>query len=749
MAERKKKAVQGGVENGADLSARLEAATGNIDRVSQDTVARRTEQKENMKRNARDARARARGSEKQRIADEVRAGEITRQKIAELEYAEDYRKKLQRERSRSKDELRRSREAALAEEREQRSREIKEQLEKDRTQAMERTARAEALLERIAKKNEEVKQPAEEAVTELPVSNEEMPEEEAAAPAALALEEDFEVDFEDNGAEAVSLPPMAAESYSDDRVVVDLFGGEDFSVDIDMNDGIPASESLESEGETVVSDDEDVQVVDEQVVGEYPDPKLSSNPIVAAIQTLGRSVYTTSGYRKYLEKSKSAIKEFKRMIAASEQIVYNSSADDSCSPEIVKAIKDAAAIIEIRCDNLRLAVKYGQKQIEETKSALSADIERYNAKVAEFSTYTGEKLTRISASLPERIADGSGVEIIPELSYSERYIEYNGEYNGERTRSYVINLGTEPPEVSEEGGEASNGTYIVKPIVPSVNAEELLEGLHVTDAAAYKQFRKKAQKSNKYIEKIISKAKYDLDTAEEDGVKYTKRLERQRRAIGKLVDEIKNKVDDAKDAAYRKTLSALEGKRGAYEKTEEKLELTKAYTHDKERLSLIKVNCLALRREKLIIAFNTLSAASITGHDEYIQKAKEELCREMVVYNKTAEECAALIGIKVTPVMAYLADDILEGKTCVDIPRIAVLRELVETVGEESRTVGRCEESESAASCTFIISSGTDKGEVKKVRSNLRTVHGNFFIGNGATGANGASDLADALFDLK
>lgn len=755
MAENKKKPMPKADDSAkkADLSARLEAATGNIDRVSQDTVARRTEQKENMKKSARDARARARGSEKQRIADEARAGEITRHRIAELEYAEDYRKKLQKERNRNREELRRAREAAALEARAERSKEIQAQLEEERNIAMERAARAEALLGKIAAKNAEIKDaeqenPADSAVEYGQPKAEEDYVEEVAAPATensideTDAEEPFEEPFEEENPE-----------YSmDDKVVIDILDGEGYTVDIDMNDGIHSFEVCAPEAEEIPEADaaEEKEVVEEKVVGEYPDPKLSSNPVVAAIQTLGKSVYTTSGYRKYLDKSRSTIKEFKRVIANLEQSVsLGSDEDGAATLAIVNAINAAGAIVEIRCDNLRLAVKYGQRNVEATKKELSADIEFYNLKVAEFATFTGEKLTRLSPSLTARIAEGSGVEVIPELTFGERYIEYNGEYNGERTRSYVINLGTEPPEITEEQKSNVAGTYMVKPVIPATTAEKLLDGVHVTDAVAYTLYRKTAIKAGKYIEKLISKVGYDVDIAEENGEKYTKRLERQRLSVNKLVDRLKNKVDDAKDTAYRKTLAALEGKRGAYDKTEKKLELTRTYAEDKERLSALKINRLALRREKLIIAFNTLSAASITGHDEYIEKAKAELLSEMVAYNTAAEECSALIGIKVTPILAALADDILEGKSCVDIPRIAVLKELKETVGESTRLIGKQVETAAQASCTFIISGGRGGApEVKKPKSNLRTVHGNFFIGNSAyngVAGNGSSDYADAL----
>ena len=153
MAEKRKKPTAGEVGAGkaSDLSARLEAASGNIERVSADTIARQTEQKKNLKKSASDARARVRGSEKQLAADNRRRNEEAAKRLAELEYAEDYRKKLQRDRRRAMAEAKEAREAAEAKAREERAQQIAEILEKERREARERSERAEALLMKLAR----------------------------------------------------------------------------------------------------------------------------------------------------------------------------------------------------------------------------------------------------------------------------------------------------------------------------------------------------------------------------------------------------------------------------------------------------------------------------------------------------------------------------------------------------------------------------------------------------------------------
>lgn len=768
MAEERKKNAAENAADTAELSARLQAATGNIERVSADTLARQTEQKKNERKSASDAKARAKGSEKQRREDDARRDIEAANRIAELEYAEDYRKKLQRERRRALAEAKEVREAAEAKAREQRAKEVAEILESERREAMERGNRADALLDKLARSRAERAEAlavGEKAEAELKAVEADMAEEASNEAENNAACEDVKAQENEEAA-----PPVAeSDSQAADALAAD--GAEKILIDIQddrmlLNIGPDGSfyrieEIAESSGAEQVAAEETVsENNDEQIVGDYPDPGLSSNPIVASIQTLGKSVYSTSTYRKYTDKSRAAVKELKRIVAeSSENAMLVSGEEGAAANAIVDAIKAAGAIIEIRCDNLRLAAKFGQKSALAISDELHKDVERYNSKVAEFAAYTGEKLTRISRELPSRVTQGTGLEIIPELYYTERYIEYNGEYAGERTRSYVItiNEGIDEPEVERERKTATKGTYIVKPVIPAISATELLRGAYVYDEKSYKRYLKLAKSITKAIDKATKRTSMGMVLVEEESAKLERKMDSQRKAIDLALAEMRLRIDDAKDVVFRKTLAILEGKRAKYEKNEKKLELNRTFMEDEGRRRSVIINCFALRREKLILAFNTLSAAVISCNPKYISQAKSDLHNEIVRYNLDAEDCAKAIGIPVTPLRASLVDDILEGKGCVDIPRIAVLRELVEKVGDEARTIGKCETAASYASCTFVIKtkSNDNPSEKKGVpgvlagsspaqRSGVRTVHGNFFIGG--TAHNGAeSGLADAL----
>ncbi len=783
MAEERKKPTAGkvGADNKADLTARLNAASGNIERVSADAVARQTEQKKNLKKSESDARARVRGSEKQMAAENRRRDEEAARRIAEFEYAEDYRKKLQRDRRRAMAEAKEAKEAADAKAREERAQQISEMLEKERNEAKERGERADALLKMLARRDSaEDKVMAEEGIDTL-ATVEDAVETAPVAESPAEGESAFitaEVSGDSVGSEnneyaentvsegSEEAAPPAAELYPEaeetaaEEPKAEVEQGEKIIIDIRddrmlLNIGPDGSFYRIDETKAAEKNDQ-YEEIKEEVVGEYPDPKLSSDPVVAAIQTLGKSVYSTSTYRRYVDKSRAAIKEFKRISADAAQNASIGSRDEGAAgAAMVESIKAAGRIVEIRCDNLRLAVKFGQKSIGDISDELHKDIERYNSRVSEFTAYTGERLTRISTALPARIAEGTGLEILPELTYNERYIEYNGEYGGERTKSYVITIGSqdEEPSVTRERSRGIAGTYVVSPVIPALTAEELLRGTYVYDSESYESYRYVVKNAGRAIERAIKDISRGIDLAERENTKLSGRLEYHRKSIEKLLENMQLKLNDAKDVMFRKTLAVLEGKRAKYEKVEKRIELNRVYIEDEGRKRDIIVNTFALRREKLLLAFNTLSAATVSDMAEHVAKAKTELISEMGLYNKAAEDCSVAIGIPITPVSASLADEMIEGKTCVDIPRIAILKELVETVGEESRVIGRCENTSGAATCTFVIKGQqTEKNEKTvggaKPRSGIKTVHGHFFIGGTASegGAlSGDAGCADAL----
>ena len=758
MAERKKKPA---VDNATDLSTRLQAAEDSIDRVRAVADVRKSEQEKNLKKAKSDSRARARGSEKQRKEDERRVDLETQQRLAELEYAEDYRKKLQRERRKAEAEKREARIAAEEAARAARSAEIAELLEKERREARERSERREALLNRVARAKEKLSEPViqnEEAVPysyeadsfDIKVVESPAPEaiaeadeqEETATPAVFA-----EAELATEEAEPMAEAPIEESLSDSERFVVDITDDR-MILNIDSDGSVyqiiePEAEAAETE-QTERSEPEEApeEKKTERIVGDLPDVKLSQNPVVAAIQQLGKRVYTTSTYRKYTDKSRNAIKEFNRIVSVKEEPIPD--ADDCArAAASIEALSALAAIVEIRCDNLRVASRFGQKSAPKIKEKLLSDIERYNNKTSEFTIYTGEQLTRISPELPERIANGSGVEIIPVMSHKERYIEFSGEYGSEGTRVRVMSLGDFENRSSKitpdpEKKIIKKGTFTLTPVAASVTAAELLDGIYVTSIESYDDYRKIARYVQKSIEREIKKVNSKLSFTTEEG-NLSKRLEKQRKAIEKLTDDIRDKMEVAKDRLFTTTLAVLEGKKAEFKNIEEANSDVSLEAEESEAKKKQLVLTLALRREKLIVAINMLAGALVTENSEKIEKAKSELHAEMISYNNAVALCAAANKINITPVLSTIVDKIVSGEHYFDIPRLATLSELVETVGDVERVVCSFEKAQKADKkiATVIKTKKTDASPKEK-RGGLQMSQARFFIRDSA---------AESLFD--
>ncbi|MBQ8321508.1 MAG: hypothetical protein IJX92_04015 [Clostridia bacterium] len=722
-------------------------------------------------------RKRASDEEKKRLAEEKQARLAAEQKQAELEYAENYRRKLLKERKRAeaqrKAKEKEARERAEAMANEARAKAVNEILERERAEAQARSERATALLNRVTKcavydedgnlklvdrtevigtrevavpveKSEEPKAAAdtpEQTVSEEPKENiteESIPREDTAEPVSEVSEPDVQTEDVAEPVEKTEEPvtaepaksASAAEgeaavsddgermilTISDDRFLLNISpdglvtssAGPAVPPDVKTVKADPTAtvrpvtpeEVLEREGialsvksNITVATEDGEETVDEKVVTRTEvksgaEPVTASNEVVRNIKLLGRAARTKSDFNKYLAESHRAIKKYTRQIVACDEAlkIENINLSNTTSL-VVDSMRAEGAIIEIRCDNLKRAARFGLKnKVAEFKSELSADIDSYNTRAAGYATYTGEQLTRISQALPERIASGTGVEVIPVLSYRDSYVEFTEDSGEDNGSTYVLNLPavasqaiTLTPSDRGHKSRANNGVSKIMPIYPDVTAEQLLLGAHVYDGDTYREYTKIKKSAYKHIDSMTARLYSDVTPGES------------------------------------------------------------------ERCGEALVEILALEREKLLIAFNTLSASANTSSNRLIAQARCELLDEMARYNKLVDECSAAIGVKLSPARASMADDVLAGKTKVDLPRIARLTELVERVGDEERVIGKRNIENAGASCTLVINAGgsqaAPKTDGKKKRpGGIRTVIGHFFIGGTARRGDGSPD---------
>lgn len=161
-ADEQEKLIAAGEENQAvNIADKLREAQTSINRASSDAKARMSEkekEKENSKNEAKEKLAEAKRRQEEY---EKQAKLVAEQKQAAFEYAENYRRKLMKDKERalSKAKRRQQKEAeeALVREREEKAKEIERLIELEREEARARSERAMALLESVTKRAEEAK----------------------------------------------------------------------------------------------------------------------------------------------------------------------------------------------------------------------------------------------------------------------------------------------------------------------------------------------------------------------------------------------------------------------------------------------------------------------------------------------------------------------------------------------------------------------------------------------------------------
>ena len=295
MAEKKKKAAaseEAKVNNlpqspeTPSMEEKLKAAAGNITKAHASSRERNSENVKRRMKAEKESKARLEEAEKRREANERYAQQVADKKIAEFDYAQNYRKKLLKEReeamSAAKQKRAQEREEALREAKEAREQSVASYLEMERQDARERSERADALLNSVTKREVvdedgntvlvdrfpheqkgEAESPAD-AIADNPAADE------TVAQNAPATEDVSDTENEDNGEESINAPvTVDAVDFSTDGESSDDSNNEavdgqtegDEPKDDDLGEKIPESEP-EAEDEKAEDADGDLDVSD-------------------------------------------------------------------------------------------------------------------------------------------------------------------------------------------------------------------------------------------------------------------------------------------------------------------------------------------------------------------------------------------------------------------------------------------------------------------------------------------------------
>ena len=138
------------------MEEKLKEAAGNITKAHASHRERNSELVKRRLKAEKESKARIEEAEKRREATEKHAQQVAERKIAEFDYAQNYRKKLLKEREEAmaaaKQRKAEAREEAIREAKEARDQSVASYLEMERKEAQERSDRADALVTSVTKR---------------------------------------------------------------------------------------------------------------------------------------------------------------------------------------------------------------------------------------------------------------------------------------------------------------------------------------------------------------------------------------------------------------------------------------------------------------------------------------------------------------------------------------------------------------------------------------------------------------------
>ena len=383
-----------------------------------------------------------------------------------------------------------------------------------------------------------------------------------------------------------------------------------------------------------------------------PDDLVIHDEVTDAIRAEGSKLVSEDfAVKAYLKHSKIAVKNLEAALKMAQRAL-EANRDDREAPAImVSIIKICGKILEVKCDNLENLTRVkAHGYIREAKRALHYEIDRYNEYVINYASITGEQLTRLSTFLPENIAAGKSLAVVPSLNYVETYVQIS----------------------DEEKGKQDSGTIV---IAPAVSADDFIgdvpfpkgKGGCASFARRVKRGTKRINRYRTELTKLISKnaisrKRYESEIAS---------LNASTPVAVQATQEYKDKVF-AIGMKYTKRIIGLKSV-----KTESAFART--------RLSLV-VRRMALEREKLVLAYELMRVAYREGSASQRRDAKRSFERAIDSYNQSAEATSKATGTLFEQLPVSLVELSGRGEE-ITFPAVAYKRQLVERVGDSARLI--------------------------------------------------------------
>ena len=398
---------------------------------------------------------------------------------------------------------------------------------------------------------------------------------------------------------------------------------------------------------------EDIEPDEDELVD--PEDLVIHDEVLEPIRIEGEKLTNDDeSIKSYIKHSKDAIKRLESALKTAQKALEANRDDKETTVILVGIIKICGQILEIKCNNLEnLARINAHDFIKDARVSLHEEVDRYNDYVITYASITGEQLTRLSTFLPENIASGKSLAVVPELSYVENYVQILPDEKMDR--------------------EEQIATMV---ITPGITADELLADIRsprgglscFTYIRKVKRGIKKLGKERARINKLITENKASRRRYESE----LDSLERRTSLAEQTTDEYKSKVLAIR-IKYGKQLSGIKTVKTRSAFARARLNLT--------------VNRMAVEREMLVLSYEYLRAMARAGSYSQRKAAERVFAGAITSYNQAAEITSKATGTHFDTLPVTLIEVACKGKD-ISFPVVAYKRKLVEKVGDDVRLIG-------------------------------------------------------------
>ena len=423
---------------------------------------------------------------------------------------------------------------------------------------------------------------------------------------------------------------------------------------------------------------------------------------VRAIERLAESVKDHRSFMMLVRKCKFAFKEFKRTLSQTDKAIFRARDRDGVISAVTENLRVRGKLIDAMSVLLECAAENNERRyIKKYMLQLEAQVERYNNRCADYRNITrsrqnknrGYKLTQISPLLPENLSTAATTAIIPELSYRERYIEcYPMEKAADNAYADPAKRGCDYNPIDYNDRRYTENDMVEITVINSpINAAESMRN----DKKAKGRFDSRIASwaalfliyGRFGLSYYLRRARRHKAYAIRQEKKFDKKLEKLIASYEKKTRKLNDKTPELlRDApGYVTKMKRIELK---YNKKSMKLRYKRVKLGIERRILNYSVRELAIYREVVVAHMLTLRRVRSSATKKSISGAKRNLVIAIREHNEIADALSLILGKPIARIATTVADEIVRESITYKLPKIALCKETVESVGNVRRSIG-------------------------------------------------------------